>query len=203
MAFKEKPDFEKDNEIGKIGENLLKKILSSSPKTKRVIDVSNEYVFQLIDVDFVQITEDSLNGSPYTMEDVKRNLIGKWRKNSFFVLYEVKTDTVSFTSRNVVYEFISHDKSGCAANSRADYFFYVFIDENLEIKEAWLITVKKWREYIRENHNNQVRMKDLHKGGIALNEFNKFDDKVLNVLTNIDVMEKEKIAIKIDLEKYA
>ena len=203
MAYNEEPNFDKDNKLGKIGEKLLYKILCNSPKTKKVVDVSDEKIFQLIDVDFVQFIKFGIFGSPYTIEDVKKNLIGRGRNKSFFLLYEVKTDTVSLKSRNVVFEIISHDGPGCAASSRADYFFYVFVDKDREVKEAWLISATEWRKYIRQNIEHPVTMQELDKGGIAFNEFDKFGDHVANVLTNIDVMEKEHIATKIDLKKYA
>ena len=143
------------------------------------------------------------DGGEYTENDVFDNLMGKDSDKSFFNLYEVKTDTVSLTSRNVVFEIISHDGPGCAALSRAGYFFYIFVDRNGIIREAWLIDMKLWRRYIRKNSNKIVDMTETIHGGIALNNFDKFGDSVMNALTNIEVLEKNKIAKKIDIEKYA
>ncbi len=197
MAYNNVPDFEKDYELGKIGEEWAFEALSSSPKSVKVEDASGDYRFRLLDVDLVQYLKTKENGEQYTLDDVFANLMGKGADKSFFNLYEVKTDTVSIRTRNVVYEIISHDGPGCAAISRANYFIYAFINEHREIREVWLIDVKKWREYIRENSNNVRGMGETKNGGIAINNFNKFKDKVMNILTNIEVMEKKKIAKKI------
>lgn len=202
MAYNEKPNFEKDLKLGKIGEKIMRKILLASNKSKRVYDVSDETLFRLIDVDFVQIISDDDFGDPYFLDDVRKNLIGNGKDSSFYRLYEVKTDTVSLKSRNVVYEIISHDGAGCASNSRANYFFYVFLDKKRKPAEAWLIDTKKWRKYIRKHIEHPVSMLRLHKGGIAFNEFDKFGDHVANILTNIDIMEEKKIATRIDLNEY-
>lgn len=197
------PNFRKDVKLGKIGEDFCYEMLKQSQKAVSIIDVSEDKRFQLIDVDFIQILRTKPNGEEYTKDDVFNNLIGGDADKTFYLLYEVKTDTVSITSRNVVYEIISHDGPGCAALSRAHYFFYIFVDGNNDIREAWLIDMKKWRQYIRENSKNVVKMIETKNGGIALNEFNKYNDKVLNILTNIEVMQKEEIAQKINIEQYA
>lgn len=198
MAHKDSPNFNNDMKLGKIGENDLKARIEKSPKTIEYIDVSDDKFFMLFDIDGIQITKKRENGEKYTIEDVKRSFL-EWTDKSFFTSYEVKTDTVSLTSRNILYEIISYDGPGCAASSRANYFYYVFVDGNDVIQERWLIDVKKWREYMRENDKNVKPLfkGSLEEGGIALNNFNKFGDRVLNMLTNIDVLEKEGIATKI------
>jgi len=198
MAHRDSPNFDNDMKLGKIGESDLRPRIEISPKTIEYIDVSDDPFFGLLDIDCLQITKEKENGEKYTVEDVKRSFLERTDK-SFFTSYEVKTDTVSLTSRNIVFEIISHDGPGCAAISRANYFYYVFVDRNDVIQERWLIDMKKWREYIRENDKNlkPLLKGSLEEGGIALNNFNKFGDKVLNILTNIDVLEKEGIATKI------
>lgn len=203
MAYIRKPNFEKDNEFGKIGENLVSEILSESDKTLALYDVSDDYRFRLLDIDFVQIVKTREDGGEYTIDDVFDNIMGKDSDRSFFNLYEVKTDSRSLESRNVVYEIISHDGPGCAALTRANYFFYIFVDGSKNIREGWLIDVKKWRKFIRESCDNVVGMKNTKSGGIALNNYNRWGDKVMNILTNIDFLKKEKIASKINVEKYA
>lgn len=203
MAYIRKPNFEKDNEFGKIGENLVRRILSESDKTVALYDVSDDYRFRLLDIDFVQIVKTREDGGEYTVDDVFDNIMGKDSDRSFFNLYEVKTDSRSLESRNVVYEIISHDGPGCAALTRANYFFYIFVDGNKDVREGWFIDVKKWRKFIRESCDNVVGMKDTKNGGIALNNYNRWGDRVMNILTNIDFLKKEKIASKINVEKYA
>ena len=203
MACIRKPNFDKDLEIGKIGENLLREILEKSKKTVNIDDVSDDYRFKLLDVDFIQYTKKKEDGTDYNSDDVFYSFIGKDKDRTFRTTYEVKTDTRSLASRNVVFEVISHDGPGCAALSRADYFFYVFTDDNKDIREAWLINMKKWRKFIRENSKSPKNLSETKNGGFALHNFDTYGDHVLNFLTNIGVLEKEKIAININIREYA
>jgi hypothetical protein len=199
MAYHRKPNFNKDLIIGKKGEAWVYERLASSEKAVGVRNVAEDRRFMLLDVDFIQFLRNKENGEPYTEDDVFNGLMDKDADHSYYIMYEVKTDTVSLGSRNVVYELISHDGPGCAALSRAKYFFYIFTDDSTEIREVWLIDMKMWRQYIRENIDigNIVKMTETRNGGVAFNNFNKHGDRVLNILTNIEIMEKEKIAKKI------
>lgn len=186
-------NFKNDINIGKIGEQDFEKFLSSSSKCEHFENVTEDAFFQLLDIDYIQFTKLKEDGTQYTSEDVKDALLGhkKTTERDFCNLYEVKTDTRSEKTRNVVYELISHDKTGCAAATRADYFYYVFTDEyNFgEIKERWLIDIKKWRRLIREN---------AEKGqDVRLHNFDRTKDHVLNFLINIEYMKENGVAVKI------
>lgn len=188
--MKRPSNFKNDIEIGKIGEDDFKEFLSSSPKCEHFENVTDDPFFQLLDIDYIQFTRLKEDGVQYTSEDAKEALLNHFKdsERDFCLLYEVKTDTRSEKTRNVVYELISHDKTGCAATTRADYFYYVFTDEfNFsKIKERWLIDIKKWRKFIREN---------AEKGeGIRLHNFDRTKDHVLNFLTNIECMKENGVA---------
>lgn len=188
--MKRPSNFKNDIEIGKIGEDDFKEFLSSSPKCEHFENVTDDPFFQLLDIDYIQFTRLKEDGTQYTSEDAKEALLNHFKdsERDFCLLYEVKTDTRSEKTRNVVYELISHDKTGCAATTRADYFYYVFTDEfNFsKIKERWLIDIKKWRKFIREN---------AEKGeGIRLHNFDRTKDHVLNFLTNIECMKESGVA---------
>lgn len=153
MAY-EKGYFKYDDEVvGKVGEDHFKDWFC---KTRGLycIDVSKELIWQIADIDFLT-SEEELD---YTkdIEPNLRNIIMHSKgifKNYHKVdvtKYEVKTDTVSLNSRNVIYEVISHNHAGCLGECKADYVYYVFVDNTLEVKEVWLIDLVKWREYCNE-----------------------------------------------------
>lgn len=201
-----KPNFKYDDEVyGKFGEDDFKKFSDSIGFA--YIDVSKDEIFQYVDVDFLisksfEIHNDDnglslINGLNY------HNLIFSRDKSKRDVYkFEVKTDTRSYETRNVVYEVISHDFSGCMGASKADYIYYVFIDDSgdeLVKKESWSIDLTKWREYIREKFfDTSVRIVDSENiWGIRRNNFNTYGDAVGNLLCNIDILQKYGIAKKI------
>lgn len=114
---------------------------------------------------------------------------------------EVKTDTVTITSRNIVYEVISHDSAGCMAETKADYIFYVCVDDtNIDTigiinKEIWLIDMYKWRKFLRECFFGNMGIPNTidtktgrYKASLRGNNFSPDKDKVANVLCDIDYM---------------
>lgn len=174
------PNFDSDNEIGKIGEARLKYILSKSPKTKKFKDVSDDKRNQRKDIDVWQVTKDD-------------NVIH----------YEVKTDRQGLYTRNVSYELTSHDYAGCLARSNAEYIFYVFVnpDNVTEIKEQYLINLLKWRKWLGENCRYINKRKDI---GFLTYSTQKDSDGVpmdcMQFITNIDTMVKDGVAIPLDSE---
>ena len=115
--------------------------------------------------------------------------------NKPVILYEVKTDSRSEITRNVVYEIISHDSVGCAAASRSNYFYYVFVDEKklTDIKERWLIDMRKWRRLIRTKFGTTDAENKLKS-----HNYDIHGDKVFNLLCNIKYLSDEKVATRID-----
>lgn len=189
MAELRGSNFMHDIKIGEIGENDLIKILEKSPKTDYVADVSQNPIFQLIDIDIIQFIKRKENGEKYTVADVENAILGHSKERDFFNSYEVKTDTRGEETRNVPYEVISHDNAGCCGETRANYIYFTLLDNaTREIKERWLITTKKWRCFIRENFPSPY---------IKPSNFNRTGDKVWNLLCNIDEMERRKIARKV------
>lgn len=177
------PDFNNDNAIGKVGENRLKEILMASSKTMGVFDLSDKVGYRKYDIDIKQIKTDGTS-----------------------VVYEVKTDTYGYITRNVSYELTSHDHAGCLARSNADYVFYVFVnpENHSEILESYLIDLEKWRRWIRVNSikfNNKYYRYQNENGrkaylyGFLQNSDKKDSDGVpmncLQILCNIDTMVKQ------------
>lgn len=179
-------DFKHDAEhFGKIGEEDLKSVLLSSNKTVELIDTSSREDFYDYDIDIVQMTEGG-----HTLDEVLAIL----RQNSihkipFAHTYEAKADTVSVSSRNIIYEVLSHDNPGCLAKSKAEFIYYAFLDKNDNVVERYLIDLKKWRQWIREHCKDCNRSKYL-----ILNNFDRTHDGVMNFLCNIDKMVEDGVA---------
>ena len=110
-------------------------------------------------------------------------------KIPFAHTYEAKADTVSVSSRNIIYEVLSHDNPGCLAKSKAEFIYYAFLDQNDNVVERYLIDLKKWRQWIREHCKDCNRSKYL----ILIN-FDRTHDRVMNFLCNIDKMVEDGVA---------
>ena len=190
-----KPNFDYDNDvIGSCGEKLFEDY--ANKKSYNIVDVRTDQRFQIFDIDYIVI----LNNE-YDIERIlEENLFTKYDKHkNNWVSIEVKTDTRTHSTRNVVYEILSHDNPGCMARSLADMIFYVAVNEDAsEIYEKWAINTKKWREWIRITSpklNGTVN----EPLPIRLNNFNTYKDKCLNFLCNIDRLVSDDVAVKITI----
>lgn len=186
-GLRARTDFAKDVvEYGPIGENKLKMILEE--KGHRYADISNDERFRIFDIDILQF-----NDAVTTASDVLNAYhYNRSAKDVNAVSYEVKTDTYGRISRNIVYEDISNSSSGCMARTRADYLYYVFIDENKVIVEEFLIEVRKLRRWLMENFEkinrcDYLKSKSMRRGA----------DNTAIFLINIEKLIEEKVATKI------
>jgi len=190
-----KPNFRKDDEIyGKFGEDDFVEFCSGYGLN--VKNVSKELPYQLSDIDFL------VSKGKIEAFDDKKLIFSRNTEERNIYKFEVKTDTRSFETRNVVYEVISHDFAGCMASSKADFIYYVFVDDvngdGSEIikKEVWKINLAKWRSYLREfffsGKISVKEMKDTY--GMRGNNYDDNDDRVANVLCKIETLEEHGIA---------
>lgn len=195
------PNFKYDDEVyGAFGEKDFVEFANSIGY--RCFDVSNNEYFQIADIDFliskrIKIGSSTINDKSYYDIIFDRN-----KEKRDIYKFEVKTDTRSFETRNVVYEVISHDFGGCMSASKADYVYYVFVDDtgdNIVKKEAWSIDLTKWRKYIREKFfDTSVLIKDSERiWGIRRNNYNTYGDAIGNLLCNIDILGQQGIAKRI------
>jgi hypothetical protein len=118
--------FSKDNEVGKIGEQIFKEYLDNKGITYR--DVSDDAEYQKIDVDFV------VNG------------------HSGDVLVEVKNDTKIAYTGNIFYESISnvdYNTIGCFENTKADWIVICSEPNNT----FYIVNAKFLKEYVGKNKN--------------------------------------------------
>lgn len=201
MPIKRLPNFKSDNEeFGKLGEHDFIDYCDS--RGIWVMDVSDELVYQLADIDFLVTKNNDIDLSRYLQDDgsgfVKHFIFSIGFKNREVFKIEVKCDTVSLTSRNIVFEVISHDGPGCCSLTKADFLYYVFVDDDKVKREAWMINLQKLRCFIRETvfgklYNNWIEPENA----VRMNNFNKYGDKVANFLINIDILKKNKIAVKV------
>lgn len=177
---------------GKIGEDDLVSLLQPSDKTVEIINVGNNENFFDYDIDIIQMT---LPG--YTIDNVLDLLrMNSIQKIPFAHTYEVKTDTVSISSRNVVYEILSHDNPGCLAKSKAEFIYYVFLDREDNIAERYILNLKEWRRWLREHSD------DCNKSTFLRTfNFNRTNDKCFNFLCNIEKLVEDNVAKKIVLSE--
>ena len=195
------PNFKIDDEVyGKFGEKDFEEYMLSLNYC--FLNVSDNEMYQLADIDYLasKLLDlpcyglDGINNHEliYSREANKRNIYK----------FEVKTDTRAHITRNVVYEIISHDTAGCLGESKADYVYYVFVDDTsgeIVKKEAWSINLPKWRKYLREHFfETKVGLRESRETwGIIKNNYNIHDDCVANLLCNIDMLEKNGVAKKV------
>ena len=209
--------FGRDNELyGKFGEADFKQYCKENGWYW--IDVSNDLPYQLADIDFL------MSKSQFSYEDdvkpYERDILfsrelkeynddGTIKKERKIYKFEVKADTRSFKTRNVLYEVISHDSAGCLGESKADFIYYVFVEEPepgvLIKKEVWYINLPKWRKFLREKFFDSwvSRSDSADKYGIWTNNYTRVDEngKVLdaagNILCDIEILEKNGIAKRV------
>ena len=189
-------NFQLDNDIyGKFGERVFAEYAKS--KGWAVVDVSDDPYYQLIDVDYVHIKDATMTVHDFFHRWMFKRPLEK-RKNSA-IMFEVKADTRVGGTGNVLYEIISHDGPGCLAISRADFIFYVQVnDDGTKAEKAWNINLNKWRTWLREN-GYYINSKGF---AIRLHNFNRTNDKVLNALCKIETMVEEGFAVEVDLSKF-
>ena len=190
------PNFKIDNDVfGKKGESLFESY--AKRKKYMILDVTEDKNFQDKDIDFIIILNPEYNAERILAE----NLFTKYSSHKDnWVTVEVKTDTRTFGTRNLVYEVLSHDNPGCLARSVADFIFYVAVnDDATQIYEAWMVNLKKWRTWIRET-SPRLNSEDAKTLPIRIHNFNTYGDACLNFLCNVEELVKQKIAVKINLE---
>lgn len=193
------PNFKQDDEkFGKFGEKDFKEWCEVSGW--KYLDVSMEPLCQVADIDFF-ISKREIPPSLLTdSKELKELVFSKNTQNRSVFKVEVKCDTRSFETRNIVYEVIAHDFAGCCGETKADFVYYVFVDEDVNKKEAWMINLRKWREYLRTNFFGKI--KELSYGGVVkdygikVNNFNTYGDCTANFLCNIEKLKEAGIAIK-------
>lgn len=196
-------NFNDDNEMGKLGENdfayYANTFLSKKHAYFKLVDVSEDKVYQVLDIDFVAYIDPN-----YTEKELLRDIkSGNPKKihnriENKAIAIEVKTDKRTHDTRNVVYELISHDMPGCLARSYADLVYCVCMGkndtkDNFTIFERFAIDLHKWRTWIREN-SRSINGCD---SPIFFKSINKEEDHICNLLCKIETMVRDGIANRI------
>ena len=192
---KRESDFYNDNEVyGKFGEqDFVKQFETLGFNVK---DVSEDLEFQSTDIDFL------VSKNQIKLLDYHNLLFSRDYTKRDIYKFEVKTDTMGYHTRNVVYEFIAHDFAGCLGGSKADFVYYVFVNDangTLEKLEAWSIDLGKWRKYIREYFFDPNITMDVAERvwGIKRNNLTRQELNGANLLCNIDKLNEHGVAKKI------
>ncbi len=200
-------NFGEDNKIGKIGERDFAenywKVFSNDDyyigKRWELRDVSYDSIYQKSDIDFLLV--DDITKSVYDLysDYGKQRMVDSSLSVGSSIRVEVKTDTRTAETGNIVYEVKTHNKPGCGLVTKADYFYYVCVDSKQydNILRRFLIDIKKLRKYIKDN---KERISD--DGNTELSEDNpmtwkrvtkpkkngEMDDEILDILVSIKVL---------------
>jgi len=165
-------NFDNDERMGQIGENILRSRLMRMRSEGRIqffTDDTKKPASRRDDIDFHVVMED---GHELT--------------------YECKTDAYGLKTRNITYEITSRDYAGCLGRSNADYIHYVFVDSGNNVVEEYAITLHKWRNWLGVMYKE---VKPYKKGsGNPLQLFYSEDIGVLQFLCNIDRMVEDGVA---------
>lgn len=186
------PNFDNDVEkYGKFGEDDFKAYYESLGFL--VEDVSLILEFQLSDIDFL------ISKKPIPMHKYRNIIMSRNTEGREVFKAEVKTDTMAYKTRNIVYEIIAHDSAGCLAASKADFVYYVFVEEvgtELVKREAWSINLYKWRRYLREKFfDGKVSMEEfINVWGIHRSNISRDGINGASLLCNIDKLAEHGIA---------
>lgn len=167
-------NFKNDSRIGKIGENSLRERLKKQKLDGKIQFFTDDTVkpkSQKEDIDFRAIT---LDGNEIT--------------------YECKTDAYGLKTRNITYEITSNNYAGCLGRSNADFIWYVFIDEQKQVIEEYLIELDVWRKWIGKNHKLITPHSPETKSPLTL--YYSEDIGVLQFLCNIDTLKNDGVAKK-------
>jgi len=189
------PNFKIDNDVfGKKGESLFESYATRKKYT--IVNVTEDKNFQDKDIDYIIILNPEYNIERILGE----NLFTKYSAHKDdWVSVEVKTDTRTNATRNLVYEVLSHDNPGCLARSVADFIFYVAVnDDATQIYSAWMVNLKRWRTWLREV-SPELNKEDAKNLPVRLHNFNTYGDACLNFLCNVDVLVDKGIAVKINI----
>lgn len=158
-----KYDYHNSVEVGNIANEHITQYLKKEGYA--VIDVEADKQFQKHDVDLIiaKMREDKLN---VTLVEIKGDTYGK-SKNYFL-------ETISNKSKK---------SKGCFLYSKADYFFYYFVDS----KELNMIPLEEARRWVRKNRD-KFEAKDVQtkvNGGFYESQGLLVPKKELNKAVNV------------------
>lgn len=131
--------FEEDLGFGRDGEDAVYLMLLHSPKTKNVLDVTEDKTgyFYKKDIDFIQQTIDGQ-----------------------IIKYEVKTDSMAHKTGNIPYEIKSNNNKGCLDRSEADIVaFYLSAT-----KQIYFVKLSEWKCFNLRKHYKPIKMGDNAEG---------------------------------------
>lgn len=201
-------DFNADNNIGKIGEEDFKNNWKTCFSQRfppnfwhgnwQFIDVSGIRTFQRDDIDALLMKSSVLDCCKWT-EDEKYDIIDGRFGDRSTIKVEVKTDTWTYRSRNIVFEMISHYKCGCGLKTKADYFYYVCVDNKdvHHIQARYLIYIRRLMEFYMDNVRN-IKNDGTNRTSIACpmtlkrvdvpKRNGEMDSPILDTFINIDAL---------------
>lgn len=172
-------EFKKSLKVGKQGEEIIEKYLSSMSNVSNVKCVTDNKDYWEQDIDFIVTMK---NGKTFTIE--------------------VKTDT--YKTNNIYYETkscIEKNTVGCFEKTKADFIFYYFINKDI----LYIFKTKTFRAWV----NKQIDFYNIQPSNSSLKKsfvYNKTRDLKSEYTSEgyiipIDVIEEKLLKSK-DFKKY-
>lgn len=165
---------------GKLAEEDFINYFYNNPKNngKTLHDVRNNPLYQYIDIDFI-IDNDGFE----TLPNIDEVIYNKSR----FIKIEVKYNGCALNTGKYAFEVISHSNLGWGVNTKCDYLYTLFGQNNSDgsytpLKRG-IIDFKEWKKFIR-NKNNYRKV-----------NYNKGENVIVDFLTDINDMIKNGILI--------
>lgn len=152
--------FKNDLQTGKKGEKVVIDFLRDLEGITDVLDVSGINTFQKLDIDLVCVQE-----------------------SGEYIPVEVKTDTMTHKTGNVVYEVYSNKRygtQGCFEKTKAKYIFY-YLEK---VDHLYIFITDKLRNYVKEEYVGKHRLFDM-------------GDNAQGYLIPLEELKEAKIAIRV------
>lgn len=146
-----KYDNAKQNQIGKIGEQIVTELLYKNPKVVRIEDVSGSTEYQYEDVDLLVHMNNKENQREIRKIEVKTEPMAA-RTGNFFVEKQIRyMKDVYDENGNLLYEK-GQIRQGWLLASQADWFFW-YVERH---KKVYACIAKALKDYIKK-YNPRVR----------------------------------------------
>jgi hypothetical protein len=184
---KRKPSYMNDiYTYGDGGENLFMSLEHQKINERgyKLFDVRTNKDYQFVDIDFVISKNSNLDELPNINEVLD---------SKDFIKVEVKTDMVALFTKNLPYEFISHESSGWSVITKADYIYMILCrehDDKVIAEKVLWVDMHKWTKLVENRRIKKkinyiknecivdllCKIEDMNDNGVIISEKKVFFD---------------------------
>ena len=94
--------------------------------------------------------------------------IRTFSKKKGYRTYEIKVDRISWKTSNVAIEYMNNNKNSGINTTKADYYIYFCLHQNLDTYDVYKIKTKKLKKIIENNKCKSINCGDYKKSKIYL-----------------------------------